>query len=72
MKSERFSPNIIDLYRRFAQWHLKFDPNPTKLGLQSHFAKRLEEGISPAAVECERKELKSLSHFLKGRKPLAV
>ncbi len=65
MKSERYSPNTVFLYRRFAEWHLKFDPNLTKLGLQSHFAKRLEEGISTAAVECERKALRSLFSFLK-------
>jgi integrase/recombinase XerC len=64
MKSERYSPSTISMYRRFVEWHLKFDPNPTKLGLQSHFAKRLDDGLSPAAVENERKALKSLFSFL--------
>jgi hypothetical protein len=55
MKSERYSENSIDLHRRKVERHLKTDSNPTKLGLQAHFAKRLEDRLSPAAVENERK-----------------
>lgn len=65
MKSERYSENSIDLYKRNVQRHLKLDPTPTKLGLQSHFAQRLDDGISPAAVENERKALKNFFAFLK-------
>jgi site-specific recombinase XerD len=65
MKSERYSENSIDLYRRNVERHLKIDPNPTKLGVQAHFAKRLGDGLSPAAVENERKALKSLLSFLR-------
>lgn len=65
LKSERYSPGSIKLYRYTVERHLKADPNPTKLGLQAHFADRLEKGLSPASVENERKALKSLFSFLR-------
>lgn len=64
LKSERYSPGTIFIYRYQVETYLKLDPMPTKLRIQSHLAKRLEEGISPAAVENQRKALKSLFSFL--------
>jgi site-specific recombinase XerD len=65
MESERFSKCTVKLYSYNAARHLSFDPVPTKLGLQAHFAERLASGISPAAVENERKALRSLFSFLR-------
>jgi integrase/recombinase XerD len=66
MKSERYSEKTIFVYRYLAGRYLKRDPSPTKLGIQSYLAERLDGGISPAMVENERKALRSLFSFLHG------
>jgi site-specific recombinase XerD len=64
MKSERYSEGTIRMYHYLAERYLKGDPTPTRLGLQSYLAGRLEGGTSPAMAENERKALSSLFRFL--------
>jgi site-specific recombinase XerD len=64
MKGERYSPRTICMYRYLAEGYLRRDPMPTRLGVQAYLAERLDGGISPAAVENERKALRSLFSFL--------
>ncbi|MFC2025242.1 tyrosine-type recombinase/integrase [Chloroflexota bacterium] len=65
LKAERYSPRTIHMYRYLAGRYLDKDPEPTRLGMQSYLAKRLEE-VSPALVSNERKALASLFRFLHG------
>ena len=65
MKGERYSPRTIRLYRYLAEGYLRRDPKPTRLSIQSYLAERLDNGISPAMAENERKALHSLFSFLK-------
>ena len=51
------------MYQYLARRYLEKDPEPTKLGIQSYLAKRLDE-VSPALVSNERKSLASLFSFL--------
>ena len=51
------------MYRYLASRYLERDPTPTKLGIQSYLADRLDE-VSPALVSNERKALASLFGFL--------
>jgi integrase/recombinase XerD len=64
MKSERYSEGTIKMYRYHAERRLRENPRPTKLGIQSYLAGRLDAGISPTMVENERKALRSLFSFL--------
>ena len=63
LKAERYSPRTVHMYGYLAGRHLERDPFPTKLGVQSYLANRLEE-VSPALVSNERKALASLFSFL--------
>ena len=65
MKCARYSDGTIGVYHYLMGRYLKRDPIPTKLGIQSYLAGRLEAGISPASVEMERKSLKGLFSFLR-------
>ncbi|MFC2001704.1 tyrosine-type recombinase/integrase [Chloroflexota bacterium] len=64
MKSGRYSERTIGTYLYYIERHLKQEPTPTKSSIQLHLADRLEKGTSPAAVENERKALKSFFSFL--------
>ncbi len=63
LKAERYSERTIHMYRYLAGRYLERDPTPTKFGIQSYLAERLEE-VSPALVSNERKALASLFSFL--------
>ena len=63
LKAERYSPRTVHMYRYLAGRYLEQDPTPTKLGVQSYLAERLEQ-VSPALVSNERKALASLFGFL--------
>jgi len=63
LRAERYSERTIHMYRYLAGRYLEKDSAPTKLGIQSYLARRLEE-VSPALVSNERKALASLFGFL--------
>jgi integrase/recombinase XerD len=63
LKSERYAERTVHMYRYYVRRYLERDPTPTKLGIQSYLARRLEE-VSPAMVSNERKALASLFSFL--------
>jgi len=63
LKAERYSPRTVHMYGYLARRYLEQDPMPTKLGVQSYLAERLER-VSPALVSNERKALASLFGFL--------
>jgi hypothetical protein len=58
LRAERYSPRTIHMYGYLAGRYLERDPEPTRLGVQSYLANRLEE-VSPALVSNERKALAS-------------
>lgn len=64
LKAERRSERTIKMYRYLVERFLEQYPEPTKDGLRWYIAMRLDEGLSPAAVENERKALRSLFSFL--------
>jgi integrase/recombinase XerD len=68
MKGERYSAKTVFVYRYLAERYLGHDPTPTRLSIQAYLAERLDDGISPAMVENERKALRSLFSFLKEEK----
>jgi len=63
LKAERYSQRTTHMYEYLARRYLEHDPTPTKFGVQSYLAKRLERA-SPALVSNERKALASLFGFL--------
>ena len=63
LKAERYSERTVHMYRYLALRYLEKDPTPTKFGIQSYLADRLNE-VSPALVSNERKALASLFGFL--------
>lgn len=63
LKAERYSARTVHMYGYLAGRYLDRHPAPTKLGVQSYLARRLEE-VSPALVSNERKALASLFSFL--------
>jgi hypothetical protein len=63
LKAERYAARTVHMYQYYARRYLERDPAPTKLGVQSYLAKRLEQ-VSPAMVSNERKALASLFSFL--------
>jgi integrase len=63
LKAERYSARTVHMYGYLAGRYLDRHPAPTKLGVQSYLARRLEE-VSPALVSNERKALASLFRFL--------
>jgi len=63
LKAERYAARTVHMYRYYVRRYLERDPVPTKLGVQSYLAKRLEQ-VSPAMVSNERKALASLFSFL--------
>lgn len=65
MKAERRSERTIIMYRYLAERFLKGHPEPTRAEVRKYIALRLGEGLSPAAVENERKALRSLFSFLR-------
>ena len=65
LRAERYSERTVHMYRYLAGRYLEKDPAPTKFGIQSYLAERLEE-VSPALVSNERKALASLFRFLHG------
>jgi integrase/recombinase XerD len=64
LRSERRSERTITMYKYWAEKFLGSFPKPTRLDVQGHLAKRLEQGKSAAAVENQRKALTSLFRFL--------
>lgn len=63
LKAERYSPRTVHMYGYLARRYLEQDSMPTKLGVQSYLAGRLEQ-VSPALVSNERKALASFFGFL--------
>ena len=63
LKAERYSARTVHMYGYLAGRYLNKHPAPTKLGVQSYLAERLEQ-VSPALVSNERKALASLFRFL--------
>ena len=65
LKAGRYAERAVHMYEYLATRYLRSDPAPTKLGVQSYLAQRLEEA-STAAVSNERKALASLFGLLHG------
>lgn len=65
LRGERRSDRTVRMYRYLAERFLEDHPDPTRAELRRHIDQRLGEGLSPAAVENERKALRSLFSFLK-------
>ncbi len=63
LRAERYSARTTHMYEYLTRRFLKNDPAPTRFGLQSYLANRLEQ-VSPALVSNERKALASLFGFL--------
>jgi len=63
LKSERYSPRTVHMYEYLVRRYLQQNLMPTKLGIQSYLADRLEK-VSPALVSNERKALAGLFSFL--------
>jgi len=64
LTGEQRSKKTIEMYRYLAERFLKRFPRPTRLEVQGYIAERINEGVSAAAVENERKALTSLFKFL--------
>lgn len=64
LRGERRSERTIKMYRYLAERFLEQYPKPTKEEVRQYIAARLKEGLSPAAVENERKALRSLFSYL--------
>jgi len=60
----RCSERTIGIYTFLARQFLREHPDPTRLEIQQHLARRLEDGVSTNAVENTRKALASLFKFL--------
>lgn len=58
------SERTVRIYTFLAEQFLRQDPDPTRLEIQQHLARRLEDGVSPNAVENTLKALASLFRFL--------
>ena len=65
LRGERRSDKTVKMYRYLAEKFLGEHPDPTRTELRKYIDNRLSEGLSPAAVENERKALRSLFSFLK-------
>ena len=63
LRAERYSARTVHMYGYLAGRYLDRHPAPTKFGVQSYLAERLEQ-VSPALVSNERKALASLFGFL--------
>ncbi|MEE9611705.1 MAG: hypothetical protein V3W19_10650, partial [Desulfatiglandales bacterium] len=63
LKAECYSERTIHMYLYHVKRYLGHDPTPTKLGIRSYLAERLER-VSTAMVSNERKSLASLFGFL--------
>ena len=66
LRGERRSDRTVKMYRYLAEKFLEKHPEPSRADIRRHIDSRLIEGLSPAAVENERKALRSLFSFLKG------
>ena len=64
LRGERRSERTVEMYCYLVERFLERYPEPAKTDIRQYLARRLEEGISPAAVENERKALRSLFSFL--------
>ena len=64
LRTEYRSERTIEAYRYQAGKFLELYPRPTRLDVQGHLARRLEQGTSAAAAENQRKALTSLFRFL--------
>jgi len=64
LRAEKRAKRTIGIYRYLAEKFLKQCPEPTRADIRGYIADRLGEGLSPAAVENERKALRSLFSFL--------
>lgn len=65
LRGERRSHKTVKMYRYLAEKFLEQNPEPTRADLRGYIDIRLSKGLSPAAVENERKALRSLFSFLK-------
>lgn len=64
LRGEGRSNRTVKLYTYLVGRFLEKHPEPTRADIRQHIADRLGEGLSPAAVENERKALRSLFSFL--------
>jgi integrase/recombinase XerD len=64
LRGEGRSNRTVKMYTYLVERFLEKHPEPTKADIRQHIADRLGEGLSPAAVENERKALRSLFSFL--------
>jgi len=64
LRGEGRSDRTVKMYTYLAGRFLEKHPEPTRADIRQHIADRLGEGLSPAAVENERKALRSLFSFL--------
>jgi len=64
LRGEGRSDRTVKMYRYLAERFLDQHPNPTRADIRGYIDGRLNEGLSPAAVENERKALRSLFSFL--------
>lgn len=65
LRGERRSHKTVKMYRYLAEKFLEQNPEPTRADIRKYIDQRLNDGLSPAAVENERKALRSLFSFLK-------
>jgi integrase/recombinase XerC len=63
LKAERYAERTVQMYLYHARRYLNRDPAPTRLGIQSYLAGRLER-VSTAMVNNERKSLSSFFSFV--------
>ncbi len=64
LRGEGRSNRTVKMYTYLVGRFLEKHPEPTRADIRQHIADRLGEGLSPAAVENERKALRSLFSFL--------
>lgn len=64
LKTEGRSYRTVEMYGYQAAKFLEAHPRPTRMNVQAHLARRLEDGLSQAAVENQRKAITSLFKFL--------
>ena len=65
LRGERRSERTVKMYKYLVENILKKHPEPSRADIRRYIARRLDGGTSPAAVENERKALRSLFSFLK-------
>jgi len=64
LRGEGRSDRTVKMYTYLVGRFLEQHPDPTRADIRQHITDRLGEGTSPAAVENERKALRSLFSFL--------